>query len=179
MRANLLIVVIAFLSLSCGSGTPLEFEGDPRPIFQGLFYTLENSPEPVGKWGSPQRASGDFAIDIAFPNPAKGHTNMVVILPEASHVKIWITRAILPSELSYTTQGGAVIPEPIPGSIAVLKDAMLEPGSHLLEWKIDSTEFPAGPYRIYMNANNRLTWTDVWLYSSSADMPPFLRRFAN
>jgi hypothetical protein len=173
---DLCILLLAALSLSCSSGDPLEFQGDPRPIFQGMFITLENSPEPIGKWGNPQNNSGkDFSLQAAMPNPAKSHTEFVYRLPGPTHVRIWATPAILPHELSLTTQGGAIVQAPLPMQQILISDEVHSAGMYTTRWSIDPALYPPGPYRVYMSADGKLSWVDVWVYTSSADAPPFLR----
>jgi hypothetical protein len=194
------LALTSFLSLSCTSDHPIQYEGSLVPIVTGIRVTAEESPKQIAVWGNPgypdpNAASGSiirqfgdtvkplpgatgFEMDNPFPNPAFGSLTIRFSLPVSKRTRIWVTTAQLQGGLDITSFAGAITPSPESRLITTLLDDVREAGSWEFEWQFLDSEgnrVLPGFYRIYLQYDDKILWRDVLVYSNKMDLPSTLR----
>ena len=196
-------LLVASCSHPDESTLPLHAPGPFAPVVTGLRITGPAGPEQIAVWGVPsdpvavgvlyagggERADsvipgwipGGFAFYNAYPNPAEGALALRFALPRRSSVDLWVVRArwIGSPNSDPVSLSGATIPAPANGAIRTLLHGVeREAGSYLFIWDgrdDDGGAASSGFYRVYLRADQFVSWRDVLLYHSPDELPGDLR----
>jgi hypothetical protein len=105
----------------------------------------------------------------AYPNPSTGSFTLIFDLPWPTTVSAWVVRALGPDETEeeiLNFSGSKVFIPPGAPAATPVDSQPLSAGQHQLEW--DGTDasgrrLPVGFYRLYLQADDNLAWSDILL----------------
>jgi len=193
------ILSVSFIALSCKNDNRLVVPTLTTPLVAGLWVTDSSGPDVIAQWGNPSDpygsqirsstarqnnggvvATGAYAFDHPFPNPAPGATVITLFLPSRSVVDLWVVGArwVNDAGSDETVEGGAVAITPQRSVVdVILEKDTLNAGVYTLIWggTLNGHVAP-GFYRIYFRANGVLAWHDIFTYRDLSDMPISLRK---
>jgi len=169
---QILVLSQIFITLGCesnGENNPIVSSSLYPPTASGMWITNENGPTPIGSWGNP---TSSFA---PYPNPFNQSQRIPFYVGEdSSTVRVWIVRALSPYEEENRTSlmGGSGVLR-IGGNPVFHYDySNVDAGYIKIAWTPEG--LPSGFYRIYIEINGVLDFTDVFLSVYPWDVPNYL-----
>jgi hypothetical protein len=144
------------------------------PVVRGIVMTDERGPDPIAVLWSPADSldGKDMRLYYPYPNPFHGRCSIRYQLLKNMHVKMWIVSAKLKSNSLYKFSGQ--------DTVRVLVDAMQAAGTHQVMWDCKTEkreEVPNSFYRIYLQSQSELLWTDCLVLDFSKPIPDDIEAF--
>lgn len=122
----------------------------------------------------------DVHLYNPYPNPFNDSCVIRFALPYQINVVLYIVPARWVGEECNDTKSlyGAVTASLQRTAIAILIRQQLFPGTYNVLWSAcnqNGNSLPAGFYRIYLRAGDKICWRDVFLYDETTNLPTGLR----
>jgi hypothetical protein len=153
--------------ISCsdsGTPNPINTVYLDAPKVTSFVFTDETG-NTLGYWGLPPEKS--LLSVFSYPNPLNPTATIRFQLPQATHLQVWVVKALGPGEsegdLIDYFEAGCVKPDGVP--LDVLCDGYFQAGVVEFEW--DASAYPDGFYCYYVATDYHplerwfmLLWTD-------------------
>jgi hypothetical protein len=147
------------------------------PVVRGIVMTDERGPEPIAVLGSPGDSLNgkDMRLYYPYPNPFHGRCSIRFDLLKNIHATMWIVSA--------KPETKAVFKPTVQDTIKILVNGTFKAGTKMrVIWdcKTDkSVEVQNGFYRIYLQSDSELLWTDGLALDPSKPIPSDVDSFLN